>query len=335
MNSPGSPILSVVIPTHGRPELLRRSILSAICAAPPGQVEVVVVPNGRDQSWKQVADSLVNTGAVTWHPIATQHANAARNHGKEIARGEYLRFLDDDDYLLPGAAAQLRRAMDTGADITSGPVDLVAENGTCLKTMDLPVTEDFVQGMLGPGRRTGFQFHLYRRSAIAMIALDETIAVGQDTHWTHSLVRRRDWSWATTTESVCVWAQHSGTHVSSGLGVSGHLKLQERMLWDTILTLDAQGRLTSHRADAAARGMWSLIHNGYFLSPRYWSRVMKNTRELFPGSLPDLRLYSTRAGRLINPLLLEATMVPKRWANHLCRQTLVLAGLRSQWQLSK
>jgi hypothetical protein len=328
-----SPLTTVVIPTASRPAFLPLAVQSALEWAGPG-VEVIVVPNGPDESWRSSLRQFSGDPRVLASPITHPNANAARNHGLALAHGEYVRFLDDDDYLLPGARNQLAKAIESGAEVTSGNVDLVGKDGAHLKTLPVQKCADFVESILSPGRRTGLQFHLYRRSAISPFHFDEATRVGQDTHWTHALCRSKDWIWARVEESVCVWLQHPGGQISGGLGVSGHLKLQEAMLWETILALKDQGRLSGTRAEAASRGMWWLIHSAFFLSPIHWSSVLKKHRMLFPDSLPDLAIYANEYGRRIDPLLLEALMVPKRWLNHACRQLLVLGGRKSQWQYS-
>ncbi|MDU7564520.1 MAG: glycosyltransferase, partial [Acinetobacter baumannii] len=57
-----SPLLSVVIPTFGRPEFLTRAIDSALQAVVNNsEVEVIVVPNGKDDSWREIAEIYSNT----------------------------------------------------------------------------------------------------------------------------------------------------------------------------------------------------------------------------------------------------------------------------------
>lgn len=97
------PLLSVVIPTHERPKLLsQQAIESALQAAPDGHVELIVVPNGVDDSWREVANNFKNDSRVHWHPISKTHANVARNEGKYITSGKYLWFLDHNDDFLSG-----------------------------------------------------------------------------------------------------------------------------------------------------------------------------------------------------------------------------------------
>src|SRR5690606_1617249 len=93
---PRPPLLSVIIPTHARPQFLPRAIDSALDAAPGGSVEVIVVPNGQDSSWVQIARGFRHDARVRWLPISQSGVSSARNHGLQSANGIYARFLDDD-----------------------------------------------------------------------------------------------------------------------------------------------------------------------------------------------------------------------------------------------
>jgi glycosyltransferase involved in cell wall biosynthesis len=91
---------STIIPTVGRPTL-SRAVESVLNQAFAGDDYEVIVVN----------DSGQPLPAADWQRservqiIATNRHNrsVARNAGAAIARGRYLHFLDDDDWMLPGA----------------------------------------------------------------------------------------------------------------------------------------------------------------------------------------------------------------------------------------
>lgn len=91
---------STIIPTIGRPTLTRavESVLNQEFAVEDFEV-VVVNDSGKplpDAEWQRSEKVQI---------IATNRHNrsVARNAGAAIARGRHLHFLDDDDWLLPGA----------------------------------------------------------------------------------------------------------------------------------------------------------------------------------------------------------------------------------------
>lgn len=97
----GRPEVSIIIPTHDRPVLLRRSLASAL-AQTGVSVEIVVVDDGSDPPVRvEAADAVVLVRT------ANRGASAARNAGLARARGTHLMFLDSDDWLEPDAAANL------------------------------------------------------------------------------------------------------------------------------------------------------------------------------------------------------------------------------------
>jgi len=92
-----SPFLSVIVPTHRRPDSLRRCLRAlARQDYPGGLYEVIVVNDGADPPALEADESGVRGGEVRL--VMQEHAGpaTARNRGAELARGEYLLFTDDD-----------------------------------------------------------------------------------------------------------------------------------------------------------------------------------------------------------------------------------------------
>ena len=112
------PLASVVIPTHRRPELLRRAVASALAQrGVRGEVEVVVVVDDVDdalaaESARAVADLAADGRVRIIRPDRRPLGNGgARNAGVAAARGRWCALLDDDDEWAPGKlAAQLEEA---------------------------------------------------------------------------------------------------------------------------------------------------------------------------------------------------------------------------------
>ena len=101
----GAPLVSVVIPTTGRPEVVRavRSVVTQEVRA-----EVVVVVD-RPAALAEVEAALAPMDCTIVVTAGTIGSSAARNLGIDHATGAYIGFCDDDDWWAPG---KLRRQLE-------------------------------------------------------------------------------------------------------------------------------------------------------------------------------------------------------------------------------
>lgn len=115
---------TVVIPSRNRPVLLRTALESVLVQSHPS-VEVIVVNDGSDGENAQAYDALALEFAprvrfVHLENTKNGHGQSyAINRGVEAARGEFVCFLDDDDYWIDdGHLARASRALKAeGADV--------------------------------------------------------------------------------------------------------------------------------------------------------------------------------------------------------------------------
>ena len=91
------PLVSVVIPTHDRPEWLARAVTSALRQTLT-DVEIIVVNDG-GASVDGLLAGLDPQGRVHSLRLARNRERSnARNAGLSLARGRYVAYLDDDDW---------------------------------------------------------------------------------------------------------------------------------------------------------------------------------------------------------------------------------------------
>lgn len=93
------PKVSIIIPTHSRPELLRRAVESALKAGT--DVEVIVVDDASVDSTAEVCRSLRSIEYIRLEH--NQGVAGARNVGILASTADFIAFLDDDDLRLPGS----------------------------------------------------------------------------------------------------------------------------------------------------------------------------------------------------------------------------------------
>jgi glycosyltransferase involved in cell wall biosynthesis len=105
--------VSVIIATHSRPHLLKRAVESAQRAG--DGVEVVVVD---DASTDETAEICSRIPAIRSVRIdRNQRVAGARNIGILSSAAEYITFLDDDDFRLPGSLDAQAAVLDSNPDV--------------------------------------------------------------------------------------------------------------------------------------------------------------------------------------------------------------------------
>lgn len=90
------PLVSVVIPTYYRNELLQQAIRS-VRSQTYDLIEIIVVDDSGDQHAKPVVDEYDDITYVGFD--RNRGANVARTEGAKQSAGRYIQFLDDDDIL--------------------------------------------------------------------------------------------------------------------------------------------------------------------------------------------------------------------------------------------
>ena len=98
-------LTSVVIPTFNRRDLVLRAVQSVL-EQRDAAVEVIVVDDGStDDTVAALARRFGDDPRVRVVAGNHRHASAARNTGFAAAHGEFISFLDSDDYWLDGTLA--------------------------------------------------------------------------------------------------------------------------------------------------------------------------------------------------------------------------------------
>jgi glycosyltransferase involved in cell wall biosynthesis len=91
--------VSVIIPAFNVAQCLARAVKSALSQT-PAPLEVVVINDGSSDDTPAIARAFGNR--IVYLEQENRGQGAARNAGLKVARGEFVAFLDADDYWLPG-----------------------------------------------------------------------------------------------------------------------------------------------------------------------------------------------------------------------------------------
>ena len=105
-----APLVSVVVPTRGRADLLAGCI-DSIRAQTVGDIEVIVVVDGPDPATTDFLSNVADDRLTfVTHPESRGVSNA-RNRGIGVTTGLWLAFCDDDDVWAPSKLAEQLSAL--------------------------------------------------------------------------------------------------------------------------------------------------------------------------------------------------------------------------------
>jgi glycosyltransferase involved in cell wall biosynthesis len=101
-NEQENPLVSVVIPTYKRPDMLGRAIDSVLNQTYDNIEIIVVDDNDEDSEYRKETEEFMDKYADIDNLVYLKHTenkggSAARNTGIKTSEGEYIAFLDDDD----------------------------------------------------------------------------------------------------------------------------------------------------------------------------------------------------------------------------------------------
>lgn len=111
-------LVSIIIPTHNRADLLFRSI-SSVLDQTYKNFEIIIVSDGYDEKTDKVAKRLLNTDKrISYYFYdSAKGGNFARNYGIDKSNGAYIAFLDDDDEWMPSKLERQLKAFEKNEKI--------------------------------------------------------------------------------------------------------------------------------------------------------------------------------------------------------------------------
>lgn len=188
------PVVSVIIPTYRRTDLLKKALLS-VCQQDYPDVEIVVVDDNGLIEWNRRVEEIVRevrprlSDGHTLRLLTNPHnlgAAQSRNAGIHASRGAYLTFLDDDDCYLPTKiSTQLALMLQQSADYSLMDLDLFNGRNRLVEHKAHPYLRNH------PGREELIRLHLmhhltgtdtmmFRRDYLLSIGCFGTIDIGDE-----------------------------------------------------------------------------------------------------------------------------------------------------------
>lgn len=100
------PLVSTIIPVYNRPQLLQEAVESVLQQT-YRPIEIIIINDGSTDDTAQVIAQLQDTHPQLIRSAEQQNTGpgAARELGRNRARGDFIQYLDSDDLLLPNKFA--------------------------------------------------------------------------------------------------------------------------------------------------------------------------------------------------------------------------------------
>ena len=306
--------LSLIVPTYNRlwclPELL------ATCPRAP-DIEIIVIDDGStDGTWDWLAaqPGIRAVRQDNWgKPVAV-------NHGFAMARGDYVKFVDSDDLLLPEAVlAQLDQACAARADVAVAGYIARHEPGGHEVPHPWSDCGDFLAQQLGECDSSHYSAYLFRREFLAGIRHRPEFAFRDDRMFVIECALAQP-AVVAFDRPTLVHRHHDRGRIQFQRGsVAVVTNWQERQMWQKVIALlDQRGLLTARRAKAMSINLWEL-------ATRTGAYNLQEAREILAMlTRLDPQFRPPRAGRgrlygLLGFTAAQRTVNLLRWARNVAR----------------
>lgn len=180
-------MISVIVPIYNAEAKLKRCIDSVLNQT-HRDFELILINDGStDGSLEICENAALLDERVKVISIENSGVSNARNLGLEKAKGDYISFVDSDDYVTPDYLYYLYETLiSTSSDIAiGGTIDV--KDGVERKTSEdngevfVIKARDFK--WIGPLAHTVVWGALYRRKVIEELKFDSSLFVGEDTYF--------------------------------------------------------------------------------------------------------------------------------------------------------
>ena len=177
-----SPLFSIIIPTYNRAHLIRKGIQSLLEQA-CRDWELIIIDDGSTDSTQEVVEAFED---YRIHYVYQEHQerSVARNRGIAMARGQYLCFLDDDDYFLSQHLFLLQKAiLEQGKAIGVFRTGMLIERkGQHQKTANFRAAQGVHPVLFFLKNMAGMHSLCFHRDILAQLQFDRRWFHFQDTH---------------------------------------------------------------------------------------------------------------------------------------------------------
>jgi len=186
-------LVSIIVPCFNAERWIRDAIESCFQQSYP-RIEVIVIDDGSTDRSLEIIKSYQSK--IIWETGHNKGGNYARNRGFSLSKGEYIQYLDADDYFAPHKIEkQVKCLEETNADIVYGDVTYqhhLPEDKIVLEQANFfgisGEHTDVLESLLAYGCLPPVAYLFRREIILKSRGWDETLKAGQDRDFLISLL---------------------------------------------------------------------------------------------------------------------------------------------------
>lgn len=290
-------LVSIIVPCYNHAEWLSCALESGLAQIYPS-IEIIVVDDGSTDGSAEIMREFASRWPERVRAAiqTNQGASAARNRAFDLSHGEYIQYLDADDYLRPEKITEQVECIEsTGADVVFGPWQYhrhPADGSDFLAEIDTRVIpDDLILAMLD-GWWIPPVAALQRRTLVESLGgFDEAFRDGEDTiFYFQAAVNRNRFAYSPECNSVY---RRQGTRATwtGDLNSAGEKIRVNRACEAALITA---GRLEPVYRTALANGYFALAPEIYDRDVQEFHALLAHAHALFPVDEPaGRRRYSS------------------------------------------
>ena len=136
-------LISIIVPLYNKDQYIKRCLLS-ILNQTYNDFEIIIINDGSTDNSEQIVREL-NNKKIRFYTTNNKGVSHARNFGIREAKGEYVCFVDADDYVSPNYLSTMIYNMDKNVDlIITNKIDVYGE---LMKKIDIEEYSGYVRNI--------------------------------------------------------------------------------------------------------------------------------------------------------------------------------------------
>lgn len=275
-------LVSVIIPCFNAEQWIGAAIESCLQQT-YSDVEIIVIDDGSTDNSLEIIKSYGD--AIIWQSYPRKGGNYARNKGFDLSKGEYIQYLDADDYILPEKIARQVSFLEaTGADVVYGDwrhQRHLSDGSSFLDKVEISGLQADILAALLANWWVALAALMYKRGAVEKSdRWDETLPAAQDRDFFLSVVMNGA-KVAYQPGCYAIYRRYGSVTVSTS-SKARWLKSHHLVLKKAEQQLLQKNQLSMKYRHALAKSYFDLAREALFFDYKQYLMFLEESLVMFP-----------------------------------------------------